>query len=342
MVGAVKKEHDFMSQESPIDSELFSRVLDAYDLSVLTHTRIVWVGIGGAAASVENLARAGLGQIVLIDPGIVERCNLATQAYFLRDIGEPKAICLATRLHSLNPAISIHAKKQPLHDISDFDFSQLAFGTYADPQTGSDALVPKQTLIVGATDDFFAQARINRLALHFGIPSVCCQMYLRGLGGEVTFTHPEMTAACHRCILSGRFRAYLKEGYRNSVGSNGTPICSTTRLNAITEFIILAILHHGTTHPHWGDMLKRIGNHNLIQIRNHPDAEEFLGFKNFSNTFATVENPGVFTDETIWRAQFPEHPNTGYSRPCPDCGGHGELARCKGAFADTRMMIPEP
>lgn len=326
-----------------LDWELFARVADAYDLSLLAKTRLVWVGVGGSAGSLDDLARAGVGQVVLIDPGIVERCNLATQAYFLPDIGRPKVSCLAHRLRAINPSIAVRSESKSLHDVSDSEFSRFAFDDYTDADSGVTASQPLRTVIVGATDDFYAQARLNRLSLHFALASVCCQLYKNALAGEVTFTSPEpnTTRACHRCILSSRFRAYLN-GYRNAVGSAGSPICSTARLNALTTWIILAIIHHGTTHPHWGGLLQRIGARNLIQVRNHPDAERELGLSSFSEAFANATDNHIFADETVWRSQAPEHPNTGYSRPCPDCGGTGRLIERKGAFTDTKVMIPEP
>ena len=344
--GVEPGERDHVAKPKPlpphIDSELFARVVDAYDVPRLDQCRLVWFGVGGAAGCLEDLARAGVGQFVLVDPGLVEKCNLGTQAYYQSDIGNPKVRCLARRLRAINPAARIYTRQRYLEDFDDRQLEELA--RFAPLNRGWSGLLrrrsdpPLVTVLVGATDDFKAQARVNRLALQLGLPSVCCQLYLHALAGEVTFTHPQTTPACHRCILSGRFRAYLENSYQNSVGSAGSPICSTTRLNSLTASIVLAILHHGTNHPRWGSLLCRIGNRNLIQVRCHPDAERHLALTNFSESLEGAFDPQIYFDETIWRAQAPEHPNTGYARPCPDCGGHGNLARCKGTFADTRVV----
>jgi tRNA A37 threonylcarbamoyladenosine dehydratase len=63
---------------SKIDPELFSRVANAYDLKLLAESREVRIGVGSSNRSLEDAARAGCGQFVLIDNGRVERCNLAT------------------------------------------------------------------------------------------------------------------------------------------------------------------------------------------------------------------------------------------------------------------------
>jgi hypothetical protein len=127
-------------------------------------------------------------------------------------------------------------------------------------------------------------------------------------------------------------------GYRNGVGSAGSPISSTARINALTTFIVLSVLHHGTTHPRWGKILQRIGDRNFIQIRCHPDIEEKLDLPNFDEAFDGASSEQIFCDEAIWRSQKPEHPNTGYERPCPDCGGLGDLSKAKGTFTDTRLF----
>src|SRR5205823_1388158 len=114
-----------------------------------------------------------------------------------------------------------------------------------------------------------------------GLPSLCAQVYQEGRGAEVTFTYPGVTPACHRCILSSRYEAFLELDYQNTVTSNGTPIFATTRLNAIKGFVTLALLHHGTDHPRWGRLLTRIGKRNLLQIRMDPD----LAIRTFGRVF---------------------------------------------------------
>ena len=329
----------FVSPSPQIDMELFARVVDAYDLVRLSQCRVILIGTGGAAAFGEDLARAGVGQIVLVDPGHTERCNLATQNYYAGDVGKPKVRCLARRIRAVNPNVKVLALVKSLHDIDDIKFEKLAFAPLSRIRSAAFSPVPPLvTVIVGATDDFFAQARVNRLALKFGLPSVCAQNYKNGLAGEATFTHPQTTASCHRCILSTRYAAYLEKNFKNDVGSAGSPISSTVRLNELKFMLVMAILHHGTEHQRWGNLLERIGNRNFVQVRNHPDAEKHLGLTNFTEAFAGVSSGQMLCGEMIFRPQTPEHPTTGYPRPCPDCGGLGDLGKVKGQIADTREL----
>jgi hypothetical protein len=328
-------------------SGTFERVETAYDLSRLAASRIVSVGTGGAAQYIEELARAGVGEFVLIDPDRVAESNLATQQVYRRDIGRPKVDCIAERIRDINPHAFVLPLQKRLEEIDDREFERLAMSSlqtwkttaamqYGMPEVHvpvSVSLLPEVTLLGGFTDHFDSQARVNRLALHLGMPSICAQVYQEGRGAEVTFTYPGVTAACHRCALSSRYKAYLKDGYKNTVTSKGTPLVATTRLNALKGFISMALFHHGTSHPRWGALLERIGPRNLVQIRMDPD----LSSGTFGKTFAGADRERLLFDETLWLPQKPDCPANGFPT-CPDCGGTGDLRNALRTFNDTSSM----
>ena len=310
-----------------IVSTTFDRVQGVYDLPLMAQSRIIAVGAGGAAEWLEQLARAGVGQFVLIDPDTVSETNLATQQVYRRDIGRPKVDCIAERIRDINPTAKTIAIQKSLDDLDDEELARLA----NDPIDGRPA---RKTILCGLTDSFFAQARVNRLALHLGIPSLCGQVYREGRGCEITFTYPGVTPACNRCILSSRYRHYLEQRLENDVTSHGTPIFATARLNATKGFVALALLHHGTDHPRWGGMLARIGKRNLVVVRMDPDFGTSIGMPTFDKVFAHADGERLFFDETIWLPQDAESQATGHS-PCPDCGGSGDLSQSIGRFETT-------
>lgn len=316
-------------------STTFARVGQAYDLERMARSRIIAVGAGGAAAFLEEMARAGVEEFVLVDPDTVSETNLATQQVYRRDIGRPKVVSLAERLLDINPNIRVRPLQCGIELIDDAGFHELA----AFPMDGAGA--PARTLLCGFTDNFEAQARVNRLALHFGLPSLCAQLYRMGRGLELTFTFPGFTPACHRCILSGRYESYLHQGFKNDVGSHGTPIFATSRLNALKGFVTLGLLHFDEgasphAHPatqHWSSLLRRIGHRNLAWVRTHPDLE----MPAFAHVFSGADANCILFDETIWRRQTADGPGTGRAT-CPDCGGTGDLRRVVGTYSDTRPM----
>jgi hypothetical protein len=315
------------------EANVFQRVETSYDLSRMCRSRIISVGCGGARSFLEEMARCGVGEFVLIDPDTVQAPNIGTQQVYLTDIGRPKVDCISERLKQINPAVLVATYQQPIEEIDDSHFAFMTSPLLFDrgllhPSEHNPA--PEITLLCGMTDNFYAQARTHRLSLHFGLPSLCCQLYRFGQAGEVTFTYPGVTPACQRCMLSPRYTAYLEKGYKNDVTSDGAPIFATTRINALCGMIALAIMHHGTSHPKWGDVLSRIDNHTLVQIRMHPDTPLQI----FDKVFSGGDTDRIFFDEAVWLPQEPDP-------DCPDCQGTGNLLDAKGSISDTRIMVPE-
>lgn len=308
--------------------ETFKRVTGAYDLERLRRSRVVYIGVGGAAGFIEDMARTGVGEHILIDPDLIEETNLATQQCYRKDIGRPKVQCLAERVRDINPAAVVIPIQTKIEDLSDSDFARLI-------TNGPDGSGSIRQLICGLTDHFEAQSRVNRLALQFGIPSLCAQVYWEGRGAEITFTYPGVTPACHRCMLSNRYKAYAEYGFQNDVTSDGSPIFSTTRLNALKGFIAMALLHHGSAHPRWGDLLERISPRTLLQIRMDPDFSSTLKLKVFDRVLRGADRKRIMFDDVVWLPQKPEAPKDG-DGGCPDCGGNGDLRSTVGRFPDTR------
>ncbi len=81
----------------------------------LTESSIAIVGIGALGSmAAELLARAGIGEVILIDRDIVEESNLQRQTLFLnKDQGRSKALAAKQRILEINPALKIQAF--PIH-----------------------------------------------------------------------------------------------------------------------------------------------------------------------------------------------------------------------------------
>lgn len=315
------------------------RVMTAYDPAVMTGSRVVAVGTGGSVSYLEDLARSGVGEFVLIDPDIVEAKNIGTQHVWPVDIGGPKVDALAERLARLNPASRIWTIQSRESAISDVGFHRLL----REPLPGS-RTTPGLTLLCAFTDDFPAQARIARLGLHFRTPTLSAAVYREGRGIEVTFAAAGMTRACIRCAQSGRYAAHLEDGFVNDVTSDGTPIYATSRLNALKQVVTMALLHqlHPSANPSHPATVRhrataeRIANRNLVLARLDPELADSLGVHSF-DSLAGVGGGRTVVDETVWIAPTPDGPGSG-GPVCPECGGTGDLADAVGTFRDTRVM----
>jgi len=77
----------------------------------LAAARVAVIGAGGLGAPVLTyLAAAGIGEITLIDPDVVDLTNLHRQVIFgAKDVGRSKAVTAAEHLHVLNPQVRVRA-----------------------------------------------------------------------------------------------------------------------------------------------------------------------------------------------------------------------------------------
>lgn len=307
-----------------MELDIFNRVGGAYDLPLMKKSRVFVVGSGGSRDYTEQLVRCGIGEVVVCDPDTSSDTNIGTQFAYVSDIGRPKVDAIRDRLLDINPELVVRTVASRVQELDMHALTALL----KHPFDGNGP--PAQVILALHTDDFETQAFGNRVALHLGIPTVSAQVYQRGYGGEVTFTHPETTPACNRCALSSRYHAYLNEGYVNQVTSHGTPIWSTTAVNALAGQVTMMVLHHCSDHPRWKGMLAKAGNRNLIQMK---FAEEF-SLPAFERVYANANKKSMFIGETVWLPQLADHPDSNGCPVCPDCGGTGNLLDAVGSFAN--------
>lgn len=316
------------------------RVLSAYDPAVMASARVVAVGCGGSASFLEDMARAGCSEFVLIDPDVVEAPNIGTQQAYLSDIGRLKVESIAERLTDISSRVRVWTVAARLDDLDDAAMRRLALGWLPSP----DASAPAATILCAFTDDFFVQARVSRLGLHLGLPVIGAVVYHEGRGVEVTFSAPGVTSACIRCALASRYRSYLKDGFLNDVTSHGTPISATARLNALKLPIVLGLLHAVSSHADLENpatrrhrrFLESVKDRNLVVASLDPDIDVTLGLSFFGA--ATADPSGrLAVDTTLWLHQEPDSLAAGREQ-CPDCGGSGDLSQSVSQFIDTTPM----
>ncbi|MDR1357751.1 MAG: ThiF family adenylyltransferase [Coriobacteriales bacterium] len=313
-------------EDDAVTNAMALRTGEVYPRDVMATKTVVVVGCGGSGEYVEYLARCGVGRIILIDGDKYERSNIETQKAYTDEIGVPKPFALATRVARIDPDIEVVAVPHNL----DNDFEDDVFAALI----GQDILTdrPKDVLIAGCTDDFYAQMRTARLALNLSCPYVATQIYARGDGAEVIFTYPGVTASCPRCMLGSRYDAYLEEGFVNDTTSAQAPLFCTQRANATVGFISSMLLLYGCAPTsRFNDELDKVKNRNfvLIRMRDSFDAPPFDG--------GFAESGYTYYDDTAWVMQVPDDGLDGRPR-CPDCHGHGNLLALKGMCRDTRKL----
>lgn len=115
-------------------------------LKVLSNSHVLVVGLGGVGAyAAEQLCRAGVGELTLVDGDSIQPTNINRQLPALRStVGHPKAEVLAERFRDINPALRLHVMPSYLHGEAMQGLLSHRFSYVVD---AIDTLAPKLTLI---------------------------------------------------------------------------------------------------------------------------------------------------------------------------------------------------
>ena len=168
------------------EMHLYSRqiLLEGWDIDAqekIKLANILIVGCGGiGCSSAELLARAGVGQITLIDADTVEMSNLQRQiAYVAEDIGFYKAEVLAKRLKRINPHIRV------LVETSKLD------------QQNAQQLIASQDLVLDGCDNVTTRYLVNQICKQANVPLISASAI--GFQGQLLMV--EGQSACYECLF---------------------------------------------------------------------------------------------------------------------------------------------
>ena len=310
------------------NNRYFTKVQTLYPDHVLDKV-IICIGTGGARSALENFARCGFRNYILMDADIVSPSNVATQGVFISEMGKKKVEVIRRRIQDINSDARVVCVDRFLDD----NMSDEEFKSYMDMFPGRK---PTDYLILGCTDNFEAQKRSSVLALKYGTPYLAAMMYKAGAAAELIFVYPGVTESCPRCLLGSRFEKY-ENGFENDVDSSACTIFATERMNALKGYIALMLLmYHEAPGNVFNDMLDSVKDRNFVQIRLNPNVKDILGIGIFDRVFTGAERY-TFMDETVWIPQKPDHPSNGYET-CKLCGGTGHLEELYMKWPDTRNI----
>ena len=131
-------------------------------LEKLQHSHVLIVGLGGVGAyCTEQLCRAGIGEMTIVDADMVEYSNFNRQLLALENtLKRPKVEVMAERLLQINPEIKLHVIQEFVRD--EGTEILLARANYDYVIDAIDSLSPKVYLI------FFALQRNFRVISAMG------------------------------------------------------------------------------------------------------------------------------------------------------------------------------
>jgi len=189
--------------------EFFSRQrrLAELDLKRLQASSALVLGLGnvGGPAALE-LARGGVGRLVLIDKDVVASANLSRGIFETTDIGVPKAIAAAARINALVPGVDVTA----LVADSRVDLPETLFSS-------CDA-------VLITTDSWSSRMHANRWAHALrGNTQVVISGGIRGLSWDVTSSVPGSGLGCAQCPHGAAIAGADEEGGCGIAGMAGSP-----------------------------------------------------------------------------------------------------------------------
>ena len=125
-------------------------LLGAPMLQRLKSAHVLVVGLGGVGAyAAENICRAGIGEMTIVDADTVENSNRNRQLLALTTtLGQPKSEVMAQRLRQINPEIKLHTVQEFIRDERTIELLQQADYDYV--VDAIDSLSPKVFLIYHA------------------------------------------------------------------------------------------------------------------------------------------------------------------------------------------------
>jgi len=148
----------------------------------LARARVLIVGVGGLGSpAAMALAQAGVGELGLVDPDVVEISNLHRQPlYGDADLGRAKVDVAAERLRALAPALRTTTWRERF------------------PAGDAAHALPRFDAVLDGTDTIAAKFAVNDAAVAAGVPLVHAGVL--GFRAQIMTVLPG-TTACYRCVF---------------------------------------------------------------------------------------------------------------------------------------------
>jgi molybdopterin/thiamine biosynthesis adenylyltransferase len=262
------------------------------------HVFVSGLGSGGSYIA-EQLVRAGVGELTLLDPDTVDPANLSRTTYAWDDVGQPKTLALARHLRRIRPDLRLH----------------LHIGTL--DSFGADELLQRARecdLLLALTDDPSAQALLNQTAYLSSTPAVFAGLYAGAKGGEIILCLPGRTP-CYRCATGG-IRDLAEgngDGNRDLDYGNGRLSAETAlaadihHLDSATVKLSLSLLVRNLPDASLSRFVENALDHRFTYLCLAMSPDYWIFPEIFKDT------PGQYAYQGIWLT--PEH-----DPGCPVCG----------------------
>lgn len=153
----------------------------------LTNARVLIAGLGSVGTRLlEQLVRAGTGEVWLIDADEIESPNLSRTWYTTAHLRRSKALASADLIGAINPACVVHVVESLINDVE--ELGEICAGV---------------DLVIGATDDPAGQSHLCHHAYATGTRFLACALYKSASAGEIVLVDPVIGTPCWHCSIGG-------------------------------------------------------------------------------------------------------------------------------------------
>jgi len=164
--------------------DLFDRISPVVNLSELQGKKVAVVGLGsGGGFGALELAKSGVGSLILVDYDRLQISNVSRHICGLADIGRWKTRAVKDKILQHNPDTNIEC-----HEVDVTEW----------PET-LESIVRSVDLVFVATDSEISKYLINEQCIHHKIPALYGGVYERAFAGEVVLVTPDR-GGCYSCV----------------------------------------------------------------------------------------------------------------------------------------------
>ena len=184
--GVVFNGNEFIEAEInyvPTKSELYTRSKGLLEVGVLEKKRVLIVGCGSGGSSIAvELAKAGVGNFVLVDFDRIELHNIARHISGVNELGRLKT-------NAVKDAILL---KNPYAKITTYDFDMQQHLNIIEQE------VSQADLVIPATDNNRTRNQLNEYLQKYKKTGIFGRANTRAEGGDVLRVRPE--GPCYACM----------------------------------------------------------------------------------------------------------------------------------------------
>lgn len=184
----VDDEIEYEIKPYTLKQNVFSRNSGILETDIMENKVAIIMGCGSVGSLVAlELARAGVGNFLLIDNDVVEYHNICRHQCSVLDVGEYKTDALAKRILQINPTANISSQAKIVEQIGKNVFDEFC---HVD-----------DSIIIGCADNRAADVYANSIAVSYGIPFLSIGFWERAFAGELFYYLPNKNMPCYKCAL---------------------------------------------------------------------------------------------------------------------------------------------